>query len=197
MIYVQYSNATNLKGLLEGLYPYLTIDPEEFYFEFFNIDTCNAQGLDNYGRMLNQSRFIQSVESGSYYQKLGFRQVGYTPPPNEYPQNFNNGNFYGGSTNPQFIELDDADYRVLLKFKYLNYTSNFSYESANRIMNLYALSRAPNYKAAVIPTPGKVMDITFQFNWELEDFETSIFQIRNVLPVALGVAYRLQENVIL
>lgn len=195
MIYVQYSNAVKLKGLLEGLYPYLTINPYEFYTDFFNIETCNAQGLDNYGLMLNQSRQIRSVSSGSYYQKFGFGQDGYTPPVNEYPQNFNNGNFYGGDINPEYITLDDDDYRVLLKFRYANYTSNFSYEDANRIMNNYAQSRDSGYKVAVIPTAGKVMDITFQFSWELEDFERSIFMIRNVLPVALGVAYRIEEDV--
>lgn len=201
-LYIQYSNSTNLKNLLFGdgylgLDAYLKIDPLEFYTSYFNLATCNSQGLDNYGRILNQSRFIQSVASGDYYQKFGFGQNGITPATNQYPQNFNNGNFFGGSTNPVYIELGDDDYRILLKFKYLVLTTNFSYKNANLIMNNYAKSKNASYKVSVEPTSNKVMDVTFKFSWALDDFEKTIFNIRGVLPVAMGVAYRIREKEIL
>ena len=50
-IYTQYQNAPKFTKLLFDLEAYLTVDPLEFYETYFNLNTCDTAGLDNWGRI--------------------------------------------------------------------------------------------------------------------------------------------------
>lgn len=222
-IYVQYSNATNflsvlfgnetstasnlelqdgnflqlqddnLLGLQEvgypGLIDYLTIDPLEFYETYFDITTCNAAGLDNYGRILQQPR---SIAVPDYASVFGF-DTGETPEPIDtgYPQNFDHGSFYGGQT--EQVILTDTQYRALLRFRYYCLTTNFTIGSISAIMNTYFMAQDASYKVRVTKTG--TMQITYEFNFSLQDYERAIFQDRNILPSPSCVDTIITENV--
>lgn len=68
MIYAQYSNATNLINLLNGIEPLININIEDFHRVYFDIDTCNTEGLDNWGRIIGQNRNLTVPD----YLHLGY-----------------------------------------------------------------------------------------------------------------------------
>ena len=190
--YVQFATATNLNKLFDELRPLLTIDPLEFWRDYFDIDTCLTDGLDNWGRILDFDRIIQisTADNGVF----GFGEGNYPIPPDGYPQNFNNGNFFDPNEAEAFVSyrLTDYEYRIVLKFRYASLTSNLSMKAINKIMNDLIRGINEQYKCAVIQSD--VMQLTYKFNFTLQPWQKSIFTNRNALPVPAGVTAILLEN---
>lgn len=184
--YVQFATADNLNKLLDELRPLLTIDPLEFWRDYFDIDICKSDGLDNWGRILNFSRVISiNIASDGVF---GFGNEGDYPIPEDgYPQNFDNGFFYNPAyeDTPTQYTLDDYKYRLTLKFRYAALTTNLSMQSINRIMNDLLTQLNSAYKCVVIQTAR--MQLTYKFNFTLESWQKTIFNNRNILPVPAGV----------
>ena len=188
-IYVQFATADNLNTLFENLYPLLTIDPLEFHRDYFDIDTCKTDGLDNWGRILDFSRQIIVPD---YSKVFGFGTVDNPPVPIKtgYPQNFGHGSFYGGQTKP--VILDNDQYRAVLKFRYASLTTNMTLFSINKIMNSYFNSRNPAHKVRV--TESGRMQLLYEFNFKLADYERAMFNNRNILPSPGAVQCFILEN---
>ena len=186
-VYTQFTNATNLNGLLNNIQPFITISPEVYYQNFFDIDTCNAQGLNQWGALLNINRTINVPD---FTNVFGFDD-GDTPVDNQYPCNFGMGNFYNG----QFIatDLSDNDYRSLLRLRYAYITTNASVYQANQLMNTYVQSIDITYKAYVKEI--SPMIIQFQFNFNLTNLQYAALTTQDVLPVPLAVAYSILPGV--
>lgn len=188
-IYVQFATADNINTLFDNLYPLLTIDPLEFHRDYFDIDTCKTDGLDNWGRILDFSRQIIVPD---YSKVFGFGTVDNPPSPIKtgYPQNFGHGSFYGGQTKP--VILDNEQYRAVLKFRYASLTTNMTLFSINHIMNAYFNTRDPTHKVRVTE-PGK-MQLLYEFNFKLADYERAMFNNRNILPSPGAVQCFMLEN---
>jgi len=198
-LYIQFSNAKNLQKLEEELLPYLTINEEEFRQTYFDIETCDKNGLDNWGIILNISRtvLIGNASDGVF----GFGQQSMYPvPPDGYPQNFNNGFFYNLKYEKEAgipYELNDFQYRTMLQFRYRTITCNMSLFSINKIMNqlVGTLSKAygfENHRCRVKMTG--YMKLSYEFNFALLPWMRAIFINRNVLPVPAGVFATILEN---
>ncbi len=185
--YLQFQQATNLNNLLDELAPYLTIDEEAFYQDYFDITTCNGFGLDNWGRLLDFSRFVIVANLDNCF---GFDTGIPAGNDTDYPQNFGQGNFWGGQTDT--IVLSDELYRTVLRFRYAVLTTNASLGAANNILNTYFQSIDPSKKVIVSQTG--TMQITFTFNFYLDD--SPVLLVRELLPVPLGVEYTIIQGAI-
>jgi hypothetical protein len=189
-VYAEYSNATNVNNFISTIKPYLTMDVEEFRTNYFDLYTCNAQGLDNWGRILDISRDVSN--DTKYNQRFGFGQISNPPPTGQYPQNFNNGSFYNGQGSGVSTVLTDTEFRELLKLRYRTLTTNQSIGSINIIMNEYVRAQNITYRALVVET--SPMLLTYNYNFTLLPYQRTIFTKRNVIPVPLGVGFINQEN---
>ena len=180
-IYIQYQNASNFANLLRGITDYLTIPITEFYSDFFDLRTCTTQGIDNWGRILNQSRVIQYFD---FTDIFGF-DLGLPPPePHEYPQNYNHGNFFsfGGSS----TSLDDTAYRALLQFTYFNQTIDCSVGACVSVVNYYVRQSNPNNKCVLTESN---MSFNYAFNYQLQGWEIVLFTYTKILPTPAGIPY--------
>lgn len=183
-IYIQYDKAENLHSLIDGLKPNLIVDEPLFRANFFNIFTCGTTGLNQWGLLLNRPR---TIVVANYSGTFGFGDILGLPAPPDYPQNYDNGNFYSGSAD--LVALPDDQYRTLLLFTYAYLTSNFSLLSVNKIMNIYCNTFVPPLAVQVSTTGVKQMN--FAFSGPLETWQAAIFNLPGVLPVPLGVSFTL------
>lgn len=189
--YIQFEQATNLNNLLAGLAPYLTIDEETFYTDFFNIQTCIGDGLDNWGKLLNLPRVIYMADLTSCF---GF-DTGELPDPvaTGYPQNFDNGNFWGGQT--AGFTLTDDQYRFLLRLKYFSLNTNASLAALNKAINIAVQLINPAHKAKFSETG--LMELTLEINFYFNAFQYAVFSDRQFIPIPVGVSYTIIQGVIL
>jgi hypothetical protein len=179
-LYVQYQKAVRLQQLVTDLEPNLVVDAQAFYDNFFNILTCGSDGLDNWGLLLDRSRTIPVPALDNVF---GFGDVLGLPVAPTYPQNYDHGSFYSGSS--IYTALTDPQYRTLLQFTYAYLTSNFSLMSANLIMNAYCATFENPVTVQVSTTGPKQME--FLITGTLEPWQSAIFALPGVLPIPMGV----------
>ena len=76
----QYDNATKLKKIVENEQSFLDIAVTQFREEFdrdiFNLDTCNTDGLELWGKLLQVNR---PLVSGVYFTDEQYRLPLYVP----------------------------------------------------------------------------------------------------------------------
>jgi len=185
---LQYENSYRINYLLSGYREILAdfINPTQFFFQYFNIDTCIGDGLDNWGRILNIGRAIYLTDYGNIF---GFD----VNPMNsiDYAQNFYSGDgalrggtfFNANYHSERFVNLPDDAYRRLLRLKYLRTVCNGSLNTINTIMQVYFGDRGKP-----IITEG-VMELTYNFSpiSHIEPFETTLFNQIDILPTPVGV----------
>jgi len=186
-LYIQYQNSIKFVNLLTQLEAYLSIPVRDFYNHFYNLQTCDTQGLNNWGKILNQTR---NTLVPDYSQVVGFEN-GIPPDPIDtgYPQNFNNGNFYGGQT--RTVILDDAKYRLLLQLIYQKYSVDCSVAACTNVINYYIQQRYnnPAYYCEIIEGN---MEFVYLFSFTPQDWEIALFKYSQVLPKPAGIAYIIQ-----
>jgi len=184
--FVQFSTAKNANKLFDELLPLLTIDVLAFYRDYFDIDTCDSDGLNNWGRILELSRIVSIMTATNGVFGFGI-QSDYPIPEDGYPQNLDNGFFYNPAyeNTPVQYTMLDYEYRFALKFRYAALTSNLSLKAINKIMNDLLINLNPDYKCVVTQTA--VMQLTYKFNFLLAAWQKSIFLNRSILPIPAGV----------
>lgn len=183
-VYAQYANARRTRTVIDGLVPYLTVSVEEFFANYFNINTCNQEGLDNWGVILDVPNYA--------YLPTDLRNFGfdYNGGASGQYQNFENGSFYS-SLNNQKTPLAPQSYRALLKLKYSNITTNGTMNAINAIMEAYVkgfYGQDTTNECIVLENIGSVMAITYYFNYPLQSWEFILLQLPHVLPTPLGVS---------
>jgi hypothetical protein len=189
MLYLQYQKAARLKALIDQLSPILTIAENDFYTNFFNIETCNGDGLDNWGSILGQSRSIAVSDNDNF---LGFYKDTDTWLPK--PKNFNHGTFYQNRELPEQNLLDEP-YRQLLLLIYGNQVTNNSVGGCCRLLNYYYHSISTTKKVKVDENVVEMMSIRYLFNFVLENYERSIFNVLiGALPRPVGVSITYVEE---
>jgi hypothetical protein len=194
-VFVQFSNATKINKIVNDMQPYLTIDPINFFNDYFNLATCTSEGLDNWGRILDFSRSVPTP-SAPYF---GFDNGG--PLFDNYPQAFEGpqGNPGGSFTTLQEIRnnntgydnLPDDEYRLVLQLVYSTLNCNMSLKAINKIMNVFAQSINPTYRVQVIPTPGVTMSLDYKFNYTIPGWIQRLLVFESIVPIPLGVTMRI------
>lgn len=188
-VYTQFQNATNLNNLLNGLIPYLTIPQDQFFSDFFNIFTCNIQGLTNWGYILNIN---STVNVPNLTNIFGFNN-GSALADGQYPCNFGMGNFYNGELEP--ILLDNNAFRNLLLLRYAYITTNSSMASINAALNFYVTTLNSTYKAFVYATSPK--NLTYAFNFTFTNIQRAIFNQPGILPIPVATSYIIVTGAVL
>ncbi len=184
-MFIQYQNAPKFLDLLQRLTVYLNIPIKQFYEHFFDLRTADDQGLENWGKILNQSRTIPVPDFTSVF---GFDN-GTPPSPlsTGYPQNYNNGSFYGGQTAQQLLTNDQ--YRILLQFRYLSYTINNSVAACMRVVDNYIKHQYPLHPEYMCSIIEGNMEFIYSFSFQLQPFEIVLFKYNNALPSPAGIKY--------
>lgn len=185
-IYLQYQNSPKLINLSEKISNSLLFKNWNFPDDYLNIKTANTAGLDNWGKILNQPR---TVNSGLAYPKVFGFDDGIKPQnTDDYPQNFYDSNFYNPNF-PQTQELNDTQYRALLLLLYRKYTTNNSIYELNGIIREYAVfNESPGIPVVF---SGYDMSITYKFDYVLQPYEYNLFKRTDCLSVPVGVKLKL------
>lgn len=178
---IQYENSPKLNLLIDELRQVLSIDVEEFRKNFFDIRTCKRDGLNNWGRILNVSRYVKSFLFGP---TLWLDQLtNETMVDGVDYENFDNGSFCPEEPEVDLVELDDESYRLLLIFTYQRMITDSSLKSINKMLKLYFAGRGICY---AIPTDK--MELTYVFEFTLQPWEYSLLRYHDVLPTPAGVS---------
>lgn len=183
--YTQYNNAPTLNILIKQFYDSNSLDQYalEYYNNVFNLDTAVGNGLDFWGIVLNQSRVVKSFATNNIFG-FGTPDLGTA---DEYPQNFDSGNFGMLETNTTNTTLDDDDYRRILKIRYRSLTTNNSIATISDIINEYTQSIDPSYFCLV--KNESIGTFSYNFNYFLSSSEIGMFLISRFLPSPAGMDY--------
>jgi hypothetical protein len=183
--YQQYQNAPKLNELLNELEQVLIIPINLFYDRFFNIMTCDTQGLNNWGLILNRTRDYLIY---NYDESFGFDTGEPNPTTTKYPQNFGHGSFWSASNRSEKAIMSDAQYRIVLLLLYQKYSVDCSVKACTDTANYFTqLTRNdPTLNCTVIDN---YKTFTYHFNYSLTAFEQTILKLNQNLPKPAGIHY--------
>ena len=188
MMYLQYNHAERMIKFLELFKKELALDMEEYITCYLDLDTCNKQGLENWGRILLSPRKIKVPSERRLNTSIGFTQKR-NPKHQKYPANFTHGNFYNGAEEYQYIA--DAPYRALLKMIYAIYTTRITLVTASRIINEFCISLNKNQKVIIKPSEKDYMHWFFIFTAPLEPRMLGLLRLPNIMPVPVCFSYEI------
>lgn len=175
----QYGDSPTLTQILDNLATYLdpTVNLQDFYSNFWNLDTAVGPGLDAWGRRVGVNRVV-TVSGGDY---LGFSAPGGSQSSGD---SFNVGIFYSGEQLTSNFALTDNTFRQLILAKAASNITNGSIPAFNAIlMNLF-----PN-RGNIYVQDNQNMTAQIISNFHLQPFEVAILTTSNVLPFTCGVLF--------
>lgn len=122
----QYEDAEKLKAIVTAKQEWVNQNQRDFwgswYRDVFNIDTANTFGLSVWARILDAPLTISVAPQAN---KIPFGFGGFN-------KNFNNGNF--GLNNDQSQGLTVSQQRMVIRFRYLQLTTNCSIPEINQFL---------------------------------------------------------------
>lgn len=174
----QYDHSTRILALLEAFEaqvdPYYDI--VGFYNTVFNPKTAIGFGLDIWGRIVGTSRLLEIPGTPNPFGFLG-----------SGANTFNNGPFYNTEVSTSYTLSDEA-FRLLVFMKAGINITDGTLKSLNRILSIFFGSRG-----SVFVLHTGTMHIRFVFRFLLTNYEKSMFEQSNVLPVPAGVGFDFYE----
>ena len=183
----QYCDSPTLDALLSSYND--AIDPStdiaNFYYNIWNVNTASGQGLDDWGQIVNVSRYLQIPNSPNY---LGYEEAYLAPYATTGPQTFNNAPFYTQAQATTTFALQDDDYRELILLKAFVNISNLSVPAINTMLRMFFGvydDDDPYGVAYVIDTFG--MGFTYHFNFIPNDLQLAIVNNSGVFPRPAGM----------
>lgn len=183
----QYANSSALTALLAAFDEWVDLSrfTDQFLREVWDIRTASSYGLDVWGRILGQSRYLQIVSPP--LDHFGFDVS--APGTNWKP--FNVAPFYSASNGATAFALQDDAYRQLLLVKAAANIAATDTGSLNALLRALFSSRGSAYVAYDPGTP-MVLDYVFDFfptNVERAIIESGIFP----RPAGMLVRYRFKQ----
>lgn len=176
----EYSNSTTMLALLADFDQWvdLTQFSSDFLTNVWNIDTAVGFGLDIWGRILGQSRYIQIAQTPG--DNFGFN-INALPGTNWQP--WNQAPFYGGAAaGTVSFALTDTYYRKLLLVKAASNIATSDCPSINSLMRAMFGDRGRCYVGYDIAHP---MQIGYHFEFTPTPVEQSIIQ-SGIFPQPAG-----------
>lgn len=179
---------------------------DEFYDNYWNVDTAKGKGLDYWGRIVVVDRTVQveyiPTTFGFYESWSGSSGVIPAPGPviinslafvlfpisptvttDDRVQPFDQAPFYDGQSVTQTLTLADDPYRSLILAKALANISGCTTKSLNRILKLIFGSEG---RRCYVQSSGK-MDISYVFEFQLSPVEKTIALQSGIMPRPAGV----------
>lgn len=185
---IQYANSSNFQTIRNGLIDQIRNDLylgyisfESFVANYINLDTCNSNGLDNWGRLLGLSRSVVITDYGNIFG-LAEDQTQKPIIVGGYPQNFDNSTFF----NRQIAEnnrvlISDDTYREALYWRFYQHVVSPTIGILDYLLNV----RFGNKFLAYVRQTG-VGELTLTLGIGVTDTEFFIFQNMRVLPIPAG-----------
>jgi hypothetical protein len=171
----QYTNATNLQGLLAAKDQWYFNNQEQFWTGWFNnvfnLATANDFGLAVWSIILGQPTYIVNGPAPVDYPAWGF---------GSYHQNFGNGNFC--DTNGSTYQLPTQWARLLLQLRYFQLTSSGTVPEINRMLKYLFSEYGPAWLVDNLD-----MTQTYYFGFQIPSGMQLIFENFDVLPRPAGV----------
>ncbi|HDR2644816.1 TPA: DUF2612 domain-containing protein, partial [Enterobacter asburiae] len=158
---------------------------DEFIAKVWDLTTCEAFGLDMWGKIVGVSRYIVApIENSSF----GFSEANDVNP--DYPTPFNDSPFFAGVQETTNVRLGDDAYRTLILCKAFTNISIATIPEINRFLKMLFYQRGRAYCVNY-----KDMTIGLTFEFELAPYEESILTNYDVTPVPSGVLVNVRQIV--
>ena len=178
-ILTQYSASQRLLRIIDTFNQAVSLDDftDEFIAKVWDLTTCEAFGLDMWGKIVGVSRYIVApIENSSF----GFSEANDVNP--DYPTPFNDSPFFAGVQETTNVRLGDDAYRTLILCKAFTNISIATIPEINRFLKMLFYQRGRAYCVNY-----KDMTIGLTFEFELAPYEESILTNYDVTPVPSGV----------
>lgn len=186
---------------------------EDFYNNYWNVDTATGKGLDYWGRIVVVDRTVQ-VEylptTLGFYEAWSGASPGYaqpgpmiinslafvlfstiTPPgTDDRVQPFDQAPFYDGQVVTQTVTLADGPYRTLILAKALANISDCTTKSLNRILQL--VFSGDESRRCYVQTDNH-MNMRYVFEFPLSPVEKTIAVQSGIMPRPAGVKLSIMQ----
>lgn len=182
----QFANSSAIRALLARFDQW--VDPARFTSQFlrdvWDISTATGYGLDVWGRILGQSRYLQITQTPD--ENFGFDTNG-TPGTNWQP--FNVAPFYSaGAGAGAAYALQDSAYRQLLLVKAAANIASCDPRSLNALLRALFGSRGQCYVRYDLAAP---MVLDYVFDFFPSPVDRAIIE-SGIIPVPAGMLVRIQ-----
>lgn len=141
-----------------------TADIDLFYDNMFNIMTAAGVGLDNWGQILQMPRAIPKVDFGYYI-----------PDPDA----------------PDYISLDDDDYRLLLLYKAMANIASDEIDALNELLQALIDTGVQSLPDAAYVVETDKMVIRWVFEAYLTESQMAVFVAAGTLARGAGVGWEM------
>lgn len=186
-ILTQYAASEKLLAIIDTFDQVLSPDDftDEFITRVWDLTTCEAFGLDIWGKIVGVSRYITASIDNSAF---GFAQADEGKP--DYPTPFNEAPFFAGVQETTKVRLSDNAYRTLILSKAFSNISIATLPEMNQFLRFLFKDRG---QAFCVNYRDMTIGITTTF--PLEPFEIAVLSNTDVTPLPSGVLMRVNQVV--
>lgn len=174
-IYTQYKrDSSNFCDIIDRAYEGLKhdFDFDEFYKNFWDIETATGHWLDIWGVIVAVDRYLDVPMEDAFF---GMQEGDLLP--------FNDGIFYDGTeTGTSVYKLNDDIFRRVIIAKAMANIVSCDTTSLNQILTFFFEGRGKVY----ITSNGNMV-INYLFEFELVPWERSLFEQNKIFPHPAGV----------
>lgn len=210
----QYAASPVIQQLVADRATYFASDwQNEFYDNYWNVDTATGSGLDYWGRIVVVGRTVE-VEylptTFGFYEAWSGSSPGYAQPgpviinnmafvlfrsntpqgTDDRVQPFDQAPFYDGQVVTQTVTLADDPYRILILAKALANISDCTTKSLNRILRL--VFSGDDSRRCYVQT-NNLMGMRYVFEFPLSPVEKTIAIQSGIMPRTAGVKLSIMQ----
>lgn len=210
----QYAASPVIQQLVADRATYFASDwQNEFYDNYWNVDTATGSGLDYWGRIVVVGRTVE-VEylptTFGFYEAWSGSSPGYAQPgpviinnmafvlfrsntpqgTDDRVQPFDQAPFYDGQVVTQTVTLADDPYRILILAKALANISDCTTKSLNRILRL--VFSGDDSRRCYVQT-NNLMGMRYVFEFPLSPVEKTIAIQSGIMPRPAGVKLSIMQ----
>ena len=177
----QYSGLPKIYQMIDTFNQAVSMDDFEdsFIDEVWDVLSAGTYGLDVWGKIVGIGRYITASSSGGFF---GFQGTATSAANATFPHPFNTKPFYSGTQETTNVRLGDDAYRTLILAKAFSNISIGTIPDINKFLTILFKNRG---KAYVVNN--RDMTITIVVNFTLFQYEKSLLQNYNVMPIPSGV----------
>ena len=184
----QYCDSPTINGILSSYSSAIdpSVDFSNFYNNIWNIQTAQGQGLDDWGQIVNISRYLLVPTTTN---NLGFKEafrIGYET---TGPQPFGQAPFGSGTQSTDTFALSDSDYRRLILIKAAANISNLSIPAINKLLQQFYGTSYNNWPSGIAYViDNEDMSMTYHFNFIPSSLQLAIIESSGIFPRPAGVS---------
>lgn len=181
----QYAGSPTITEILSNINENIDTenDLNNFYRNYFDVETAVGPGLDIWGAIVGVGRRIKLTQTDDV---VGFDFPNWTPESRWLP--LSQAPAFSGSKLGILI-LDDSAYRQVILAKAASNISDGSIPSLNNFLRNYFGSRGVSYAR-----DNYDMSVTYVCNFVVNDFDRAILMNNNISPDIAGVVIKIESQ---